>query len=68
MSYMPENQLLIPGINTILDGTEALKKAISERQLHIREFERGHLEDLQRLKERLSTLEWELIKIREEVR
>ena len=68
MSYIPDNQLLCPGIEKMLEGTIMLRDAALRRIADPSEWCESHLQELVELNDELTRLELRLRKLHSESR
>ena len=69
MSYTPQDQLLTPGLNTIVDGIDTLCAAIDERvSSDPCDWTEAHLDEITELAAELTVLKNRLCRLRRQVR
>jgi hypothetical protein len=68
MSYTPDDQLLEPGIQNILDGIRQLQNSIRERLTYPNDWSSGHLSEIKEIRVELTKWENTLLDLKERVR
>lgn len=69
MSYTPENQLLTPGLDKVIDGIDTLCAAIDERvSVDESDWTEAHLDEITELSSELISLKTRLCRMRRQVR